>query len=67
VVGNIMGGVVIDTVLALSNSHLAAFGTVFGLEVVAALAALALLSRISVAAFLESEFSAAEALSAPLA
>ncbi|HIP97167.1 MAG TPA: MFS transporter, partial [Anaerolineae bacterium] len=50
-IGNAVGGVLIDGVLALSSSHLAAFGVVFGLEVVAALAALALLSRISVAAF----------------
>ena len=67
VVGNIMGGVVIDTVLALSNSHLAAFSTVFGLEVVAAFAALALLSRISVSAFLSSELGSSQALDATLA
>ncbi len=66
VVGNIMGGVVIDTVFAVSNSHLAAFSTVFGLEVVAAIAALTLLSRLSVAAFLTSEMGSAEALSATL-
>ena len=67
VVGNIMGGLVIDTVLALSNSHLAAFSTVFGLEVLAAMVALALLSRISVASFLSGESSAAEALDGTLA
>jgi BCD family chlorophyll transporter-like MFS transporter len=67
VVGNIMGGVVIDTVLAMTNSHLAAFSTVFGLEVVAAFAALALLSRISVAAFQSTEFSVADALDATFA
>jgi BCD family chlorophyll transporter-like MFS transporter len=66
VVGNIMGGVVIDTVFAVSNSYLAAFSTVFGLEVVAAIAALTLLSRLSVAAFLTSEMGSAEALSATL-
>ncbi|UCC76090.1 MAG: MFS transporter [Anaerolineales bacterium] len=64
VVGNIMGGVVIDTVFAVSNSYLAAFSTVFGLEVVAAIAALTLLSRLSVAAFLTSEMGSAEALGA---
>jgi len=50
-IGNAVGGVLIDGVFALSHSHLAAFGVVFGLEVIAALTALALLSRISVAAF----------------
>jgi len=50
-IGNALGGVLIDGVLTLSNSYLAAFGTLFGLEVVAALIALALLSRISVSAF----------------
>ena len=42
-------------VLALSGSYLAAFGTVFGLEIIAAGAGLALLSRISVSAFLGAE------------
>jgi BCD family chlorophyll transporter-like MFS transporter len=67
VVGNIMGGVVIDTVFSLSNSYLTAFNTVFGLEVVAAIAALGLLSRISVAAFLSSELGSAEAPGAAIA
>jgi BCD family chlorophyll transporter-like MFS transporter len=52
VVGNTLGGVLVDVVFALSGSYLAAFGTVFGLEIVAAMVGLALLSRISVAAFL---------------
>lgn len=52
VVGNILGGVLVDGVFALSGSYLAAFGTVFGLEIVAAMVGLALLSRISVAGFL---------------
>jgi len=52
VVGNTLGGVLVDGVFALSGSYLAAFGTVFGLEIVAAMVGLALLSRISVAAFL---------------
>jgi BCD family chlorophyll transporter-like MFS transporter len=60
VVGNVMGGVLIDTVFALSGSYLAAFGTVFSLEIVAAMVALALLSRISVSSFLRTEPSAAE-------
>lgn len=53
VVGNFLGGVLVDAVLALSGSHLAAFGTVFGLEIAAAMIGLVLLSRISVAAFLD--------------
>jgi len=55
VVGNTLGGVLVDGVFALSGSHLAAFGTVFGLEIVAAVVGLALLSRISVSAFLGRE------------
>jgi BCD family chlorophyll transporter-like MFS transporter len=51
VVGNIMGGVMIDSVFALSSSYLAAFGTVFGFEIIAALTGLALLSRISISTF----------------
>lgn len=61
VVGNIMGGAVIDTVFAFSGSYLAAFGTVFGLEVLAAFTALSLLSRISVATFLSAEPESGEA------
>jgi BCD family chlorophyll transporter-like MFS transporter len=52
VVGNVMGGVFVDGVFALSGSYLAAFGTVFGLEIIAAMIGLVLLSRISVTAFL---------------
>jgi len=55
VVGNFLGGVLVDAVLALSGSHLAAFGTVFGLEIAAAITGLVLLSRISVSAFLDAE------------
>jgi BCD family chlorophyll transporter-like MFS transporter len=55
VVGNILGGVLVDGVFALSGSYFAAFGAVFGLEIIAALAGLALLSRISVSAFLDTE------------
>jgi BCD family chlorophyll transporter-like MFS transporter len=55
VVGNVLGGVLVDVVFALSGSYLAAFGTVFGLEIIAAMVGLALLSRISVSAFLSTE------------
>jgi len=55
VVGNTLGGVLVDGVFALSGSHLAAFGTVFGLEIVAAVVGLALLWRINVSAFLATE------------
>jgi BCD family chlorophyll transporter-like MFS transporter len=55
VVGNVMGGVLVDGVFALSGSYLTAFGTVFGLEVMAAMVGLVLLSRISVSAFLNME------------
>jgi BCD family chlorophyll transporter-like MFS transporter len=55
VVGNVLGGVLVDGVFALSGSYLAAFGTVFGLEILAAMVGLALLSRISVSAFLSTE------------
>jgi BCD family chlorophyll transporter-like MFS transporter len=55
VVGNLLGGVLVDSVLFLSGSYLAAFGTVFGLEIIAALFGLALLTRISVSAFKEME------------
>jgi len=54
VVGNLLGGLVIDGIFAFSGSYLAAFGTLFGLEIAAALAGLALLSRINVSAFLAS-------------
>jgi predicted benzoate:H+ symporter BenE len=45
----------VDVVFALSGSYLAAFGAVFGLEIIAAMVGLALLSRISVSAFLGTE------------
>jgi BCD family chlorophyll transporter-like MFS transporter len=67
VAGNIMGGAVIDTVFASSGSYLAAFGTVFGLEILAALLALSLLSRISVATFLSAEPDSVEASYATIA
>jgi BCD family chlorophyll transporter-like MFS transporter len=53
VLGNLLGGVLVDTVLIVSGSYLSAFGTVFGLEIVAAMVGLALLTRISVSAFQE--------------
>jgi len=55
VIGNVMGGALLDGVYAGSGSYLAAFGTVFGLEIVAALIGLALLRRISVSAFRDLE------------
>jgi BCD family chlorophyll transporter-like MFS transporter len=55
VAGNFLGGVLVDGVFAISDSYLAAFGTVFGLEIVAAIVGLGLLSRISVSAFLDTE------------
>jgi BCD family chlorophyll transporter-like MFS transporter len=51
VVGNLLGGVMVDSVLLLTGSYLAAFGTVFGLEAIAAAVGLLLLTRISVSAF----------------
>jgi BCD family chlorophyll transporter-like MFS transporter len=53
VLGNVMGGVLVDTVLAVRGDYLMAFGTVFGLEILAALAGLSLLPRINAASFLE--------------
>lgn len=67
VVGNLLGGVLVDGVFALSGSYLAAFGTVFGLEIIAALAGLGLLSRINVSAFLGSVPHEGEKLCAPAA
>jgi BCD family chlorophyll transporter-like MFS transporter len=55
VVGNILGGVLIDGAFALSGSYLVAFGAVFGVEIIAAVLGLALLSRISLSAFLKRE------------
>jgi MFS family permease len=55
VVGNFLGGVLVDGVLALSGSYFTAFGTVFGLEIIAAIVALFLLSRISVTTFISTE------------
>ncbi|MBE9509194.1 MAG: PucC family protein, partial [Chloroflexi bacterium] len=50
-VGNVLGGVVLDGTYALSQSYVAAFGAVFALEVVAALAGLLLLRAIDVRHF----------------
>jgi BCD family chlorophyll transporter-like MFS transporter len=65
VVGNFLGGVLVDVVFAVSGSYLAAFGTVFGLEIVAAMVGLALLSRISVSAFLSVQPRTDEKLAKP--
>jgi BCD family chlorophyll transporter-like MFS transporter len=51
VIGNFMGGVLVDGVFARTRSYLAAFGTVFGLEIFAALLGLALLSRVDLSVF----------------
>ena len=51
VVGNLMGGVLVDSVFAQTQNYLAAFGTVFGLEIIAAVVGLGLLSRIDVSVF----------------
>jgi BCD family chlorophyll transporter-like MFS transporter len=55
VVGNILGGVLIDGAFALSGNYLIAFGAVFGVEIIAAALGLALLSRISLSVFLDPE------------
>jgi BCD family chlorophyll transporter-like MFS transporter len=47
VLGNLLGGVLVDVVFATSGSYLAAFSTVFGLEIAVALVGLALLPRIN--------------------
>ncbi len=46
VVGTLMGGILVDTVLAASGSHVAAFSTVFGLEIAMAAFALVLLPHV---------------------
>jgi BCD family chlorophyll transporter-like MFS transporter len=53
VLGNVMGGVLVDTVLAMRGDYLTAFGTVFGLEILAALVGLSLLPRVSARRFAE--------------
>lgn len=52
VIGNVMGGLLVDSVFLVSKSYLTAFGTVFTLEIIASFAALALLSQISPREFL---------------
>ena len=65
VVGNFLGGVLVDGVLALSGSYFAAFGAVFGLEIVAAIVGLVLLSRINVTTFVSIELHEVEKGYAP--
>jgi BCD family chlorophyll transporter-like MFS transporter len=65
VVGNLLGGVLVDGVFALSGSYFAAFGTVFGLEIIAAVVGLALLSRISTTTFTGTELHEVEKGYAP--
>jgi BCD family chlorophyll transporter-like MFS transporter len=55
VVGNLLGGVLVDSVYLASGSYLAAFGTVFGLEIVVAMVGLALLPRIDLSSLLAAE------------
>ncbi|MFO7742340.1 MAG: BCD family MFS transporter [Anaerolineae bacterium] len=55
VLGNLLGGALVDGVFLLSGSYLAAFGAVFGLEIVVALVGLVLLSRIRVSALSEAQ------------
>jgi len=65
VAGNLLGGVLVDGVFALSGSYFAAFGTVFGLEIIAAAVGLVLLSRISVTTFTGTELHKVEKGYAP--
>ncbi|MGD1993993.1 MAG: BCD family MFS transporter [Anaerolineae bacterium] len=51
VIGNFMGGILVDSVFAQTGSYLTAFGTVFGLEILAALIGLGLLYRVNVSVF----------------
>ncbi len=55
VVGTLMGGVLVDGVLAATGSHLAAFGTVFGLEIGMAAFALVLLPHVRLSSLTEGE------------
>jgi len=57
-VGNVLGGLVLDGTYALSRSYVVAFGAVFALEVVAALAGLLLLRAIDVRHFQKRPLSA---------
>jgi MFS family permease len=55
VIGNLLGGVLVDVVYSASGSYLAGFGTVFGLEIVVAMVGLALLPRVSLPDPLDAE------------
>ncbi|MGD2165281.1 MAG: BCD family MFS transporter [Anaerolineae bacterium] len=55
VLGNVLGGVLLDVVYTASGSYLAAFSTVFGLEIAMALVGLALLPRINLTDIVEAE------------
>jgi BCD family chlorophyll transporter-like MFS transporter len=55
VLGNLLGGVLVDVVFSASGSYLAAFGTVFGLEITVAMVGLALLPRVNLSRLLEAE------------
>jgi len=67
VVGMLMGGVLVDGVLAASGSHLLAFSTVFSLEIGMAALALVLLPRISLSSLRDAEPTGAGLSRAPAA
>lgn len=55
VLGNLLGGVIVDVVFSASGSYLAAFSTVFGFEIAVALVGLGLLPRISLVRLVDPE------------
>ena len=55
VVGTLVGGILVDGVLSASGSHLAAFSTVFGLEIVMAAFALVLLPGVNLSKLTETD------------
>jgi BCD family chlorophyll transporter-like MFS transporter len=63
VIGNLLGGVLVDVVYSASGSYLAGFGTVFGLEIVVAMVGLVLLPRVSHPSLLDAEPAAGPELS----
>jgi MFS family permease len=63
VLGNLLGGVLVDVVYSASGSYLAAFGTVFGLEITVAMVGLALLPRVSLPSLPDAEPAAGAELS----
>lgn len=68
VLGNLLGGVLVDGVFSATGSYLAAFGTVFALEISVAVMALTLLPRVSRASLVDAHrFAAAELEPVPAA